>query len=454
MKKIIINFAVTLLLFASCTYDIPNLDKHSKDTAITDSMQKAASASKPIPVSNINVEIAEEVAKSFFASASRQKTRNLSILSRDSIMDWKNRTSIYIFNVQPKGYVLTSANIKNEAIIGFSEDGNFSARPQDMPPALIATLAEIIIDNRVEIEGQPKAFNAIWDNNKSNWGDLYCLTDNKKYEFEEDIYSDPCNDSPRKLIKEEFSNPDGYFCRTNWGQREPYNYYAPSHEYPIGCVAVAMGQIMKFHRHPWFFNWDIMPDTCKSHYDKMTEGEKEVARLLRDIGWMVKMSYAKDGSGATDYMAWWALYYKYHYWADMPADWNYNKIVAQLKNRKTPVYVSGFAERYQKGWWIFNWYTYEIGHAYIIDGVQEMKRTYEYECGGETKTSQTKTELLHYNFGWGTREDKPDDIGYNIWFSRGIVDVPNSIIDKDVLIGASFPNFKYYKKCIYNISPK
>lgn len=83
-----------------------------------------------------------------------------------------------------------------------------------------------------------------------------------------------------------------------------------------------------------------------------------------------------------------------------------------------------------------------------------MKRTYEYECGGETKTSQTKTELLHYNFGWGTREDKPDDIGYNIWFSRGIVDVPNSIIDKDVLIGASFPNFKYYKKCIYNISPK
>ena len=42
----------------------------------------------------------------------------------------------------------------------------------------------------------------------------------------------------------------------------------------------------------------------------------------------------------------------------------------------------------------------------------------------------------------------------HIWFSTGIVDVPNSIIDKDVLIGASFPNFKYYKKCIYNISPK
>jgi len=126
-------------------------------------MQKAASASKPIPVSNINVEIAEEVAKSFFALASRQKTRNLSILSRDSIMDWKNRTSIYVFNLQPNGYILTSADIKNEAIIGFSENGSFSAKPEYMSPALIATLAEIIIDTmRVCSTAMPAELETCW----------------------------------------------------------------------------------------------------------------------------------------------------------------------------------------------------------------------------------------------------------------------------------------------------
>lgn len=444
MKKIIITFAVTLLLFASCTYDIPNIDKKSKGTAITDSMQKAASASKPIPVSNINVEIAEEVAKSFFALASRQKTRNLSILSRDSIMDWKNRTSIYIFNLQPNGYILTSADIKNEAIIGFSENGSFSAKPEYMSPALIATLAEIIIDNRVEIEGQPKAFNAVWDNNKSNWGDLYCLTDNKKYEFEEDISGDPCNNSPRKLIKVDFSDPNGYFCKTAWEQRKPYNYYAPSHEYPIGCVAVAMGQIMKFHQHPNWFNWNIMPNVCDGEYNNMTEGEKEVARLLRDIGKKTEMSYDKDGAGTTIHKAW-SAFRLYGYSAYMPLNWDYNKIVKQLKNRKTPIYARGNAERYKKGWWIFKWYTYERGHAYIIDGIQEMKLTYQYECGGETKTSQTKTEIIHYNLGWGI-----SDI---FWLVTNKNRIPKDYWG-DLKTQKEFTDYKYKKECLYNINPR
>ncbi len=442
-------FLVGIVFLSSCTKE--RFVKQQDSTAVTDSTATPAqSAHKLIKVSNVNVEIAQEVAKVFYANVSRQNVRSIGVASVDSILDWKNRTAIYIINLTPKGYVLTSADIKNEAIIGYSEEGRLTSDTKSMPNALVANLADIIIKNRMVTEGYlSKRFPSLISSNQNDWREQYVQVTLKKYDFE-DQYPDPCINNPRTLVDVNLSNPDGYFCKTSWHQWAPYNYYAPRHDYPIGCVAVAMGQIMKFHRHPWFFNWDIMPDVCANSYDNMTEGEKEVARLLRDIGWMVKMKYntaEAGGSGTTNYMAWWALYYKYHYWADMPAKWDYNRIVNQLKNDKTPVFVSGYAKRYERGGWILKWYTYEEGHAYIIDGVQEMTRTYQYECMGETKTSQLKDELLHYNFGGRDKE-------YNIWFSRFIADIPNSDESTDLITGKKFPNFQYNKKCIYNIHPK
>lgn len=448
-------FLVGIVFLSSCTKE--QFVKQQDSTAVTDSTATPAqSAHKLIKVSNVNVEIAQEVAKVFYANVSRQNVRSIGVASVDSILDWKNRTAIYIINLHPKGYVLTSADIKNEAIIGYSEEGWLTSDTKSMPNALVANLADIIIKNRMVADGYlSKRFPSLISSNQNDWHEQYVQVKLKKYEFD-DKYLDPCADSPRTLVDVNFSNPNGYLCKTSWHQDEPYNYYAPSHRYPIGCVAVAMGQIMKFHRHPWFFNWDIMPDYSENNYKNMTDGDREVARLLRDIGWMVKMDYntaEEGGSGATIYMAWWALYYKYHYWADMPKKWDYNKIANQLKNTNRPVYARGNAERYQRGWWIFKWYTYEKGHAYIIDGIQEMTRTFQYECMGATKTSQLKDELLHYNFGWGDKKEEKDK-EYNIWFSRAIIDIPDDIFDKDVITKKLFPNYQYVKECIYNIHPK
>ncbi len=444
-------FLVGIVFLSSCTKE--QFVKQQDSTAVTDSTATPAqSAHKLIKVSNVNVEIAQEVAKVFYANVSRQNVRSIGVASVDSILDWKNRTAIYIINLHPKGYVLTSADIKNEAIIGYSEEGWLTSDTKSMPNALVANLADIIIKNRMVADGYlSKRFPSLISSNQNDWHEQYVQVTLKKYDFE-DQYPDPCANSPRTLVDVNFSNPDGYFCKTSWHQWAPYNYYAPRHDYPIGCVAVAMGQIMKFHRHPWFFNWDIMPDYSANNYDDMTDGDREVARLLRDIGRMVKMDYntaEAGGSGATDFMAWWALYYKYHYWADVPKKWDYNKIVNQLKNDKTPVYVSGYIPK-------DNWF-YKIfpndGHAFIIDGVQEMTRTYQYECMGETKTSKVKNELIHYNFGWGDEEKEEKKI-YNIWFSNYFIEQINTDRIKDVITGKDFPNYQYYKHCIYNIHPK
>lgn len=442
-------FLMGMVLLSSCTKE--QFVKHQDSSTLP-----AQAPQKLIKVNNVNVEIAQEVARAFYANVNKQKIKYIKVASVDSILDWENRTAIYIINLNPQGYVLTSADIKNEAIIAYSEEGEFKSDIKSIPDALIANLADIIIKNRIEAEKYESSHSSLSiDLTPNDWYDQYALAQVKKYDFDEPIpgHVDPCAKNERTQIDVQYSGSNGYFCKTNWGQKEPYNYYAPKYEYPIGCVAVAMGQIMKFHRHPWFFNWDIMPDVCVNSYNNITEGEKEVARLLRDIGWMVKMKYSESGSGATDYMAWWALYYKYHYWADVPKKWDYNKIVNQLKNDKTPVYASGYAEKYQKGWWIFKWYTYGDGHAYIIDGVQDMTRTYQYECQGKIITFQRTYELLHYNFGWGNRHF-PNNKGYNLWFSRVISDIPNTIYDEDIVTDTIFPNYQYYKTCIYNINPK
>ena len=449
MYKSVFNFTVILLLFASCTRNELNI---SKDSSTNESMQKAPYVGEPIKVTNTNVEIAEEVAKLFFALANKQEAKTLEILSIDSIADWKGKTAMYVFNLQPKGYVLTSADFRNKAIIGFSEEGYFSADPKDMSPVLISTIAEIIVDNRNEIDGEPNMFDEIWDKNKSNWENLYCLAAyNKKYKW---ICKDPCFDSPRQLVGVRFSNPMGYFCKTVWHQWEPYNYNAPKYDYPIGCVAVAIGQIMKFHHNPSWFNWEIMPNRCTSSYSQITAGEKEVARLLRDIGWKTNMTYSESGSGATDYMAWWALYYKYHYWADVPQKWDYNKITNQLKNDKTPIYAGGYAERYKRGCWIFKWYTYERGHAFVLDGIQEMVTTYKYYCTDGIKIGTEKEELIHYNIG-GEEYDKFGNkyASSVFWLVHNKNRIPADQRE-DLQTQDDFTNYQYKKVCIYNISPK
>lgn len=93
-------------------------------------------------------------------------------------------------------------------------------------------------------------------------------------------------------------------------------------------------------------------------------------------------------------LAW--QYYKYHYWADVPKKWDHNKITNQLKNDKTPIYAGGYAERYKRGCWIFKWYTYERGHAFVLDGIQEMVTTYKYYCTDGIKIGTEKEELIHY----------------------------------------------------------
>ena len=97
-----------------------------------------------------------------------------------------------------------------------------------------------------------------------------------------------------------------------WGQGSPYNAFCPS-DTPVGCVAVAMGQVMRHWRYPeqgigshsytyngythnvdfssTTYNWSAMPNSCNS-------ANNDVATLLYHCGVAIETHYTSSNSTA------------------------------------------------------------------------------------------------------------------------------------------------------------
>ncbi len=106
-----------------------------------------------------------------------------------------------------------------------------------------------------------------------------------------------------------------------WNQTKPYNNSCPS-DYPTGCVATAMGQVMYYYRYPehgigsktyqWngqqltanfgttTYQWSNMQD--KLTVNSPSAAQSAVATLLYHVGVSVNMNYgpaSEGGSGAS-----------------------------------------------------------------------------------------------------------------------------------------------------------
>ena len=134
---------------------------------------------------------------------------------------------------------------------------------------------------------------------------------------------------------------------TKWRQRDPYDFFVPK-DCPVGCVAVAVGQIMKFHKHPNNsnepkFNWSIMPDIA---WNINQQGAINIALLLKDIGEKVNMQYAPSSSGAYSIDARNALVNDYGYSGSANlADYNHRRVVNDIVSKRSPIYMDGFVEK-------------------------------------------------------------------------------------------------------------
>ena len=210
-------------------------------------------------------------------------------------------------------------------------------------------------------------------------------------------------------------------CQTLWNQNYPWNSQCPEdpegdggYTY-AGCVATAMGQVMKFWEwpaqgtgsHTYYpsgysqqtanfgqteYHFELMPNTLDS---TSTEEEYfETAQLLHHLGISVDMMYGGNGSGAysddvapalrnyfryncddhiTNYGDWWPGWgYSNEEWADMLKAGGLDELI--------PLYYSGQDDLGQGG------------HAYVCDGYDE-------------------NDYFHFNWGWSGRDNAWCPIG-------------------------------------------
>ena len=212
----------------------------------------------------------------------------------------------------------------------------------------------------------------------------------------------------------------GPLCQTTWNQNFPYNSQCP--EDPegnggyvyAGCVATAMGQVMKF--------WDYPEQGIGSHtynpegYEQQTAnfGETEyhfelmplsldslsteedyfyIAQFLHHCGIAVDMQYSGHGSGAYSFDVPIALsnYFGYSTDSDLPtlSFWGFSlytneQWIQMLKDggldEHLPLYYSGSDDNGAGG------------HAFVCDGYDE-------------------NDYFHFNWGWSGRDDAWCPIG-------------------------------------------
>jgi len=285
----------------------------------------------------------------------------------------KNETAFYVFNTAD-GFVIVSADDCETPIIGYSHDGRFD--PNDVPVQMEDHLQDFVariqygIENHIEADERTARQ---WQLVKAT-GQLNNRKDTKSVE---------------PLLTE------------MWHQGCLYNSLCPTlSKIPcghaeVGCVAVAMGQIMHYWRYPttgWgshsysnsgltlsadfgntTYDWDHMPDSLT---DDSSETEIEaVATLLFHCGVSVDMKYQTNGSGADSGDVPDALIRYFNYsrrlHIEKRSDFDDEEWMSMLKaclDLQRPVFYGGKGS--------------QGSHAFVCDGYDG-------------------NDLLHFNWGWG-----------------------------------------------------
>ena len=287
----------------------------------------------------------------------------------------KGIATFYVFNTSD-GFVIVAADDCETPIIAYSRESRFD--PNNVPMQMEGYLQDFVARMQIGIENHIEADELTakqWELVKTT-GRLNERKDAKAVE---------------PLLTEK------------WHQGCRYNSLCPEMSGPcnraeVGCVAVAMGQIMHYWGYPasgWgsnayynlgvqlsadfgntTYDWEHMPDSLT---DASSEEEiAAVATLLYHCGVAVNMEYSNNGSNISSANVPNALIRYFSYSRQLHRDKKGNDNAAWLAKLKDcldlqrPIYYSGKGNA--------------GGHAFVCDGYDD-------------------NDLLHFNWGWGGNGD-------------------------------------------------
>ena len=285
---------------------------------------------------------------------------------KNILIDEKDGTVFfYIVDFEPSGFALISADDRITPILGYSFINDFT--PDNLPLQLEDFLDNVRAYIQYVIEQNISASESItlmWEN---YLGDSFSL--------DRDLRS---------------VNP---LITANWNQGGAWNDMCPGNAL-VGCVAVAMGQVMYYWSHPVegsgytaYYDPDygnIYADFGSTVYDfdNMQDNSATEASqlLLFHAGVAVHMDYGQNGSGA--YVCYSGLNAK----IALHENFNYNQDItcASRNNFSDSEWADLLVQQLENGWPII-YRAYQdgggAGHAWNVDGYDG--------------------DLFHCNWGWG-----------------------------------------------------
>ena len=282
--------------------------------------------------------------------------------------------AFFVFNTSD-GFVIVSADDCETPIIGYSHEGHFD--PNAVPEQMEAYLQDFVARIQYGIENHIEADEATarqWELAKTTGRLNESKTATAVEPLLTEMWEQGCH----------YNDLCPTFSKVPCGHAE------------VGCVAVAMGQIMHYWRYPetgWgshsynnlgfqlsadfgntVYDWDHMPDSLT---DDSSDIEVEaVATLLFHCGVSVNMKYETNGSGADSGDVPDALIRYFNYSRRLHIEKrsdseNDEEWILKLKaclDLQQPVYYGGKGS--------------QGSHAFVCDGYDG-------------------NDLLHFNWGWG-----------------------------------------------------
>ena len=323
----------------------------------------------------VELELAERVAGNIFAERSNTgllkdfNVRSVEILEEDS------EVLIYIFHLDPKGFILVPSDDRVTPMLAYSFENEFVTNQMNSNIAWMLDAYKVMVKRAINLdESATERINAQW----------------QKY-----ITGNGLNIRDRDM--------KGPLLLSHWDQSGSWNDYCPGgtdcegDQVPSGCVAVSMAAIMHYWQYPtvgsgsnscYCGGWGTQSANFgDAYYDYAAMGDAEsgsdaASYLVWHAAIAVNMNYDCEGSGAqvtggypsAEYALKNNFLYKSSLYDTYPSSWSDAQWVQKLKDEldaNRPFIYVGYDD--------------EGGHAWNCDGYD---------------ATNPDNVLFHMNWGW------------------------------------------------------
>ncbi len=359
------------------------------------------------------------------------KSNDFSIITSDEILDQNSKNVLFcVFELQPKGYIVTTAENDLPPIIAYSFTANFY--DEESGNILLNMLK---IDIHLRLENIPNLPEEVISNRNESW--LKMLNEN-------------IENSRFEQWPPEGTTPTGGWLIYNWSQSSPYNIFCPMDTVTgsrsvAGCPAIAMAQILNYHRttncvsfddsDDYYHNFqgrqywidddyllhdflsfpemNVCLDTLAFHYlYEIPVTNTDKAALVFACGVAAQQVYTSQVSGTFGVNQAHQAYLKFNFDGVQLIDEttpNFYEQIAQNMMDALPVHFASVTPQW------------DAGHNFVVDGYNT-------------------DEYYHLNMGWGGSYNGwyllPDEIPYGLTVVEGaIVDIVPDLLPTGFING-------------------